>query len=144
MGTPKTQRTGYDLAPFLDALPVARREKARRLAEVFAEATGERPVLWGSIVGFGTTTTASGGPTHEWPAVGFAVRGTRLALYGLRGSQDADELLTRLGPHEAAVSCVYLKGVDDVDVGVLTELVRRGHARSAVPGPAGDPRQPSA
>ncbi|MGQ7296157.1 DUF1801 domain-containing protein [Quadrisphaera sp. KR29] len=133
MATPKTQRTGTDLAGHLDALPPARREGARRLADVFAAATGEQAVLWGSIVGYGTTTTSSsGGRTHEWPAVGFAVRGARLALYGLRSGPDAEELLARLGPHETGASCVYLRGLDDVDVAVLSELVRRGHARSAV------------
>ncbi|TNM69640.1 DUF1801 domain-containing protein [Streptomyces sp. NP160] len=132
MATPKTQRTGTDLGAFLEGLPAARRERARRLADVFAAATGEQAVLWGSIVGYGTTTTASGGRTHEWPAVGFAVRGAKLALYGLRGTPDAEELVARLGPHETGVSCVYLRGLDDVDVDVLTELVRRGHARAAV------------
>lgn len=131
--TPKTQRTGTDLAAFLDGLPAARRDGAQRLAEVFTAATGEPAVLRGSIVGFGTrTTTASGGRTHESPAVCFVVRGARFALYGLRGSPDAEELLAGLGPHEAAVSCMYLKKLDDVDVAVLTELVRRGRARSAV------------
>lgn len=133
MAAPKTQRTGTDLAGHLDALPAARQGAARAVAEVFARATSEQGVLWGSIVGYGTTTTTSSGRTHEWPAVGFAVRGTRLALYGLRSGPDAEELLTRLGPHEAAVSCVYLRRLDDVDVDVLTELVRLGHARSADP-----------
>ncbi|MBF5082549.1 DUF1801 domain-containing protein [Quadrisphaera sp. INWT6] len=138
MATPKTQRTGTDLAGHLDALPPARQPLARAVADVFARATGETAVLWGSIVGYGTTTTTSGGRTHEWPAVGFAVRGTRVAVYGLRSGPDAEELLARLGPHEAAVSCVYLRRlggeVGGADVDVLTELVRLGHARSAVTG----------
>ena len=69
--------------------------------------------------------------------MGFAVRGTRVALYGLRSGPDAEELLARLGPHEAAVSCVYLRGLDGVDLDVLAELVRLGHARSAVAGSSG-------
>lgn len=69
----------------------------------------------GSIVGCGTTTTtASGGRTHGWSAVGFAVRGGKIALYRMRGTPGAEDLLTRLGAHEAAVSCVYPRGLDDV------------------------------
>jgi len=136
VATPKTQRTGTDLAGHLDALPPARQPLARAVAGVFARATGEPAVLWGSIVGYGTTTTTSGGRTREWPAVGFAVRGTRVALYGLRSGSDAEELLVRLGPHEAAVSCIYLRGLGrdlgGADADVLAKLVRLGHARSAV------------
>ena len=50
-------------------------------------------------------------------------------------------MLARLGPHEAAVSCVYLRRlggeVGGADVEVLTELVRLGHACSAVTGASG-------
>ena len=129
MASQKTLPGDEDVAVFIDAVPDdARRDDALKLCELLASWTGEPPVMWGtSIVGFGCYRYRydSG---HEGTAalVGFSPRKTRLVLYLVGGVQDRyPQLLRRLGPHKVGKGCVYLKRLDDVDVGVLRRLVDR-------------------
>jgi hypothetical protein len=61
-------------------------------------------------------------------AVGFSPRKASLALYGLIYGPDAEQLLPRLGKHKTGVGCLYINKLDDdVDTGVLEQLVREGY-----------------
>jgi hypothetical protein len=61
--------------------------------------------------------------TGEPPVVGFAIRGRELVLYLTAESEAQQALLARLGPHKMGKSCLYLKRLADLDVGVLEQLV---------------------
>ncbi|MFC7765669.1 hypothetical protein [Leucobacter soli] len=56
MAESKTQPTDADVGEFLRAAtPSKRRDDGLRLAEIFHDVTGVRPVMWGaSIVGYGS------------------------------------------------------------------------------------------
>mgnify|MGYP000907786563 CR=1 FL=1 len=139
-GNPTTQ-TGESAAAYVEKLEGRRREHGRLLLEIFARATGQRPAMWGpSMIGYGQVhyryATGHEGDTFH---VGFSPRKAKISLYGLQGLPRSEELLARLGKHQTAVSCVYVNKPEDIDLGVLEELVR--HAWETEPGACGNNRK---
>lgn len=126
MAEPKTTATSASAAEFLDTVADPRRRAdAIAACDLIGEVTGAAPVMWGdSIVGFGTYHYRyASGRAGDWPAVGLSPRKTALVLYLSTGFDGAQSLLDRLGPHQIGKTCLYLKRLDDVDTGVLRELV---------------------
>ena len=127
----KTQPTQQDPAAFIGALThPTRRGDAEALLALMGRVTGEPAVMWGpSMIGFGQYhyRYASG---HEGDAlaVGFSPRASAQALYGLLAAPEAELLLPRLGRHRRGAGCLYVTSLASVDLDVLEELVRRGHA----------------
>ena len=126
MAEPKTTPTSASVSAFLDDIadPV-RRKDAKTLATLMKRVVGKKPVMWGSsIVGFGSYQYkyASG---HEgtWPLAAFSPRKSDLTVYLMPGFAGSKSLLARLGPHKTGKACLYLKRLDDVDLGVLETLV---------------------
>ncbi|HET8994229.1 MULTISPECIES: DUF1801 domain-containing protein [unclassified Rhodococcus (in: high G+C Gram-positive bacteria)] len=125
----KTQPTDASVAEFLDAVqhPV-RRADAWTLHDMMTEVTGQGAVMWGpSMVGFGRYHYRyESGREGDALAVGFSPRKSNLALYGLTIAPEAEQLLGTLGKYKAGAACLYVNKLTDVDLGVLTDLVRRG------------------
>lgn len=129
MAEQKTKPTDADVAEFLAAAtPARRRTDGQRLAEIFADETGEAPQMWGpSIVGYGSyRIPATGG---DWPKVGFSPRKAQLSLYGLKDLPAGVELLPELGRFTEGAGCVYVRTLDDIDEDVLRRLIRIGWDR---------------
>lgn len=129
--TLKTAPTGGKVDAFLAGLDAARRDEARALVALMSKRVKAPATLWGSsIVGFGNVhLTYESGRELDWFRCGFAVRAKAIALYGLQPSDDSTKrLLAKLGPHEAKGGCVLLKALDQVDRGVLTQLIDRTRA----------------
>ena len=124
MSEPKTQPTDASVEDFLAAVePARRRDEGRIVCALMQEVTGETPVMWGpSIVGFGRYTYVnSTRKPADWPRMGFSPRKTALTLY-LASTPQTEALLARLGPHTTSVACLYIKRLDQVDMGVLRDL----------------------
>lgn len=122
----KTQATTKSVQAFLRAVPHERRRRdAFALLDLFAEVSGEEPVLWGDkIVGFGTYNYRyDSGRTGQWPRTGFSPGKAHCSVYIMSGFAGHEELLARLGPHTHAVSCLYLRDLEQIDLTVLRELV---------------------
>ncbi|MET7951191.1 DUF1801 domain-containing protein [Micromonospora sp. NPDC005324] len=106
-----------------------RRADAGRLRAIMGELTGEPAVMWGaSIVGFGSYHyTYESGRSGDAPLVGFSPRKQNLVLYLTGGGLEEPDaaLLARLGPHREGKGCIYLRRLDDVDEGVLRQLIER-------------------
>jgi len=121
----KTQPTDASVEDFLAAVePLRRREDALAVCALMREVMGETPVLWGSsIVGFGRYTYVnSTKKPADWPIIGFSPRKAALTVYIMPGFQARADLLECLGPHTTSVSCLYIKRLDQVDMGVLRDL----------------------
>ncbi|MDX2009791.1 MAG: DUF1801 domain-containing protein [Myxococcaceae bacterium] len=121
---PKTKRTRASVSAFLDAVEDdAQRKQARRLATLMRSVTGKRPAMWGpSIVGFGEYPSTSG----PWPRAGFSPRKGSLVIYVMPGTKTVSALLKRLGPHKTGAVCLYVKSLDEIDEGVLRDVIARG------------------
>jgi hypothetical protein len=55
------------------------------------------------------------------PVVGFAIRGREFVLYLTAESDEQRALLAGLGPHRMGTSCLYVKRLADVEMGILEE-----------------------
>ena len=74
-------------------------------------------------VGFGRYTyVKTTKKPADWPIISFSLRKAALALYIMPGFQAQADLLERLGPHTTSVSCLYIKRLDQIDMGALRHL----------------------
>jgi hypothetical protein len=91
-----------------------------------AKATRDPGTMWGSsIVGFGEYHYVyESGREGDWFLVGFSPRKRDLTLYIMPGFDAYEELLGQLGKHKTGKSCLYINKLADVDVKVLSKLVR--------------------
>ncbi len=127
----KTRPTDESVMAFLNAVePERRRDQGLALLDIFTEETGAEPTMWGpSIVGFGRLRyTYPTGRSGEMSRVGFSPRKASLTLYGLTLYGSNTDLLDGLGKHSLGKGCLYLNKLEDVDLEVLRELIRRGWA----------------
>ena len=122
---PHTGDVGEFLAQVEDP---KKRADSHVLVELMSAVSGEPPVLWGTMVGFGHYHYKY--PTgHEGDSflVGFAPRKAEFSIYlmGAYFPQEnarREELLARLGKHRMGKACLYVKRLSDIDLDVLREL----------------------
>jgi len=124
----KTKMNDASVQAFLDQVePESKRQDCFRVLEIMREIVGEEPKMWGdSIVGFGQTHYKyASGREGDWFKIGFSPRKQNLTLYVMSGYEGYEDLMENLGKYKTGVSCLYLKHLDDVDVSVLREILRR-------------------
>lgn len=124
----KTKPTKASVSGFINKISdKGRREDCRTVLELMKDATGEEPQMWGSsIVGFGRYRYKyESGTKGEWMITGFAPRKNDLTLYIMRGFEPVADLMARLGKHKTGKSCLYIKTLADVDLGVLRKIVEK-------------------
>ena len=56
---------------------------------------------------------------------GFSPRKRNLTLYIMSGFDEYDGLLGKLGKYKTGKSCLYINKLEDIDLGVLTDLVQQ-------------------
>jgi len=130
MAENKTQRTKASVAAFLATIPDPHRQRdAKALAALIRKATGDRPAMWGSsIVGYGQMTyRGSKGRAVDWFPVGFSPRKAALVVYLMGGLKANANLLAKLGRHKVGGGCLYLPRLEEIDMKVLTRLIRLSH-----------------
>lgn len=129
MADQKTRPDTGNVDAFLAQLddPTKQRDSLA-LIGLMQEVSGEPPILWGTMIGFGSYhyRYASG---HEGDAmvIGFAPRKAEFSIY-LMGSylpeaeDERNALLARLGKHRMGKACLYVKRLSDIDLEVLRAL----------------------
>ena len=130
MGNTMTAVTGGDVEGFIAAVEDERkREDSQKLVVLMTRVTGEKPKMWGTIVGFGRYHYKyESGHEGETCLVGFSPRKAAFSIY-LMGNYfpdskaKAEELLGRLGKHSMGKGCLYVKKLEDVDLKVFEQLV---------------------
>ena len=127
----KTKVNDADVKKFIESVDNdTRREDGFTLLKMFTEITGKQPKMWGtSIIGYDQYHYKSERSSQEgdWPMVGFSPRKTKLSLYVLCGAKEQEALLAKLGKHKAAVGCLYINKLADVDEAVLRELIKKSY-----------------
>ncbi len=124
----KTTKNTASVSAFINAIEDKhKRADAKKIMSMMRAATGKRAAMWGSsIVGFGSYRyTYASGRQNVWMQVGFSPRKQNLSLYIMSGFSDFDSLLKKLGKYRTGKSCLYINRLDDVDEGVLQELINR-------------------
>ena len=84
--------------------------------------------MWGpTIIGYGEYHyTYDSGREGDFLATGFSPRKANMVLYIMPGYQEFGEILERLGKHRTGKSCLYVNKLADIDLNVLSELIRTG------------------
>lgn len=126
MAENKTRPSVAGVEDFLAAVPdPERREDARTLCAMMERLSGEPPRMWGaSIVGFGSYHYKyDSGREGDMARISFSPRAKELVLYLVEGFPRHKELMDRLGKHRTGQSCLYIKSLDQVDRGVLEQLI---------------------
>ncbi len=128
MAEPKTKPIDEDFDAWLATVEPRRQAETVTLIDLFSSTTGFKPRLWsGNMVGFGRYDyTYASGRSGTWFATGFAPRKAKLSIYIMPGYADFGPILDRLGKHTIGKSCLYVNKLPDIDLGVLSELIRAG------------------
>lgn len=125
----KTVPTGQSVERFLGAVEPARKaDEALILDALFRKVTGYAPVMWGpSMIGYGKYNYRyKSGREGEFLATGFSPRKAAHSIYIMPGYADFGDILSRLGKHKLGKSCLYVNKLADVDLDVLSDLIRAG------------------
>lgn len=138
MSENKTKPSGESVDEFLRTVSEQRAQEARLLLAMMQEISGEPPKMWGpSIIGFGSVHyTYDTGREGDMPRLGFSPRKAQLTIY-FEGFDAYGEQLARLGPHTLGTSCLYIKKLEAIKLGVLREMLeqsfRRGRDKAQAP-----------
>ena len=81
--------------------------------------------MWGtSIVGFGTYHYRyASGREGDSLITGFSPRKQNLAIYIMPGFSSYQSELKKLGRHKAGKSCLYVRSLGDIDMGILKSII---------------------
>lgn len=122
----KTQPTEQTIAAFIASIKDPQMQKdCKVVARIMQEVTHDKGKMWGSaIAGYGVAHLKyASGRELDWFSVGFSPRKQALTLYLMMGYENKKDLLAKLGKHSIGKSCLYLKNLSEVDLGVLKKLV---------------------
>ncbi|HFH9921511.1 DUF1801 domain-containing protein [Streptococcus sp. P25B114] len=110
---------------FAELKTVRKQEDAYKLLELHQRISQEEAVVWyPSIIGFGCYHYKyDTGTEGDSPILAFAARQAKISLYIDQNLPGRQELLDRLGKHKAAVGCVYVNKLADIDMEVLEEIL---------------------
>ena len=121
----KTRPTKVSPRTFINQVDNEQKRKdCRELLVLMQDITGHPPKMWGtSIVGFDQYHYEyASGREGDILLTGFSPRKQDLVLYLGPGLENKG-LMAKLGKHKSGKGCLYLKTLDDVDRGVLRELI---------------------
>lgn len=125
----KTKETTESVSAFIDkTTDKGRRADCLAVIDMMRAVTKEEPKMWGSsIVGFGRYHYKSeSGREGEWMLTGVSPRKGALTLYILGGFDKFADIMPHLGKYKmSGGSCLYIKTLADVDLGVLKKLIAR-------------------
>ncbi|HLO15879.1 MAG TPA: DUF1801 domain-containing protein [Anaerolineales bacterium] len=122
----KTQVTKASVDKFLQGI---RDEKKRadcyQILKIMKRVTKAEPKMWGTaIIGFGDHHYVyASGREGDWFLAGFSPRAQNLTLYMMGGFDQ--ELLKKLGKYKTGKGCLYINKLEDVDLKVLNELIKK-------------------
>lgn len=127
----KTIATKASPSAFINAIDDKdKRQACRTLVKLMKTVTGKPPKMWGaSIVGFGQYHYRyESGREGDFFLTGFSPRKQNLSIYIVTGFSSYSPLMKKLGRYKLGKSCLYIKTLDDIDVGVLSTLIEKSVA----------------
>lgn len=127
----KTKPGSMTPEEIIEAIPdEKRRQEAEILLGLFIKATGQSPVVWGQkYIGFGSYRyTYQSGHQGEIYKTGFAITKNKITFHLYMDEKQRDRYLEKLGKVKTGKSCLYINHLEDVDEGILTEIIKNGYA----------------
>jgi hypothetical protein len=122
----KTKPTEISVESFINTVPDEQKRKdSFALVEIMKRMTGFEPKMWGpAIIGFGSYHYKyASGREGDICLVGFSPRKANLTLY--LGLGDQPEIPQNLGKHKMGKGCLYINKLEDVNLDVLSGVIRQ-------------------
>jgi len=127
----KTKVNDVSVEDFINSVADEKKRKdGFTLLAMFKRVTGEPAKMWGSsIIGFGQYHYKSERSRQEgdWMLTGFSPRKQALTLYIMHGLENETDSLKKLGKHKTGMGCMYINKLDDVDLTILEDLVKKNY-----------------
>ncbi|ASO07264.1 DUF1801 domain-containing protein [Arenibacter algicola] len=126
----KTRPNNNSVIAFLNSVEgEEKRKDSHALLQLFKSITLEPGVMWGeSIVGFGSYHYKyDSGREGDMCITGFSPRKSNFSIYIMSGFSNYQDLLELLGPHKTGKACLYVKRLSDIDMDVLSEIIRSSY-----------------
>jgi len=128
---PKTVATNDNVIDYLATLDESQQRDSQILVGMMQSVSGEPPVLWGKIIGFGRYHYKSrSGIEADWPLIAFAPRKGKLSLYLTYEAEKFADELEKVGKHEVGKGCIYFKNLDHANLGELEKLIAKAYEKS--------------
>ncbi len=130
MSANKTRPNNASVISFLDKVEdQVQKRDSYTLIDILKEITGEEPVIWGSsIIGFGSYHYKyDSGREGDMMLTGFSPRKQNLSLFIMAGFTKYEKLMQKLGKYKTGKSCLYIKRLSDINMDVLTELIKASY-----------------
>ena len=103
-----------------------RKSDSLQLLPLITEASGYKPCLAGSAIGFGRYQYKyDSGREGDSSVVAFSPRKQNLVVYIMPGFSKYQDMLASLGKFKTGSSCLYINKLEDIDLKVLKKLVKR-------------------
>lgn len=122
----KTKPNNQNVDDFLKKLSdPAKRKNCHQVLDIMKQITQQEPKMWGdSMVGFGNYHYQyTSGREGNWFLTGFSPRKQSLTIYIMSGFDQFEHLMSQLGKYKNSKSCLFVKKLDDIDLGILKELI---------------------
>ena len=102
-----------------------RKLDAIALLPILEKASGYKPYLTGSIIGFGKYHYKyESGREGESSVIAFSPRKQNLVVYIMPGFAQYDDLLNDLGKYKLGKSCLYINKLADIKLDVLEKMAK--------------------
>ena len=124
----KTKVNDAPVEKFLDSVKDEQTKKdCFTLLDLLKKTTKQEPKMWGSsIVGFGTYHyKGKSGREGEWFVTGFSPRKQNMTVYFCTGFHNMEPFMKKLGKFKTSVGCLYFKNLSDIDIKMLTEMIKQ-------------------
>ena len=104
-----------------------KKKSSRQILEILKDISKKKAKMWGdSIIGFGKYHYKyASGREGDWMRIGFSPRKQYLTLYIIDGFDKHRELMENLGKYKTGKSCLYIKKLEDIDIDILKELMKK-------------------
>jgi hypothetical protein len=102
-----------------------RKSDSMILLSILEKASGYKPYLSGSTIGFGKYHYKyESGLEGDSSVIAFSPRKQNLVVYIMPGFSQFESLLKGLGKHKLGKSCLYINKLSDLNIDVFEEIAR--------------------
>ena len=126
MAENKTKETKASVDKFINSIKDENiRTDCFQITSLMKEVIKEKPKMWGAnMVGFGNYHCKyKSGREGDFSPTGFSPRKQNLTLYLMSGFDHLEELMEKLGKYKAGKPCLYIKGLNDIDLKILKKMI---------------------
>jgi hypothetical protein len=124
----KTKETTASVDDFINTIQdEQKRLDSLHIIKLMTESIGEEPKMWGAtLIGFGIKRYKSPktGREVDWFQMGFSPRKANLSLHMGLDIQRFSDQLKILGKHKTGAGCLYINKLADIDLKVLTQMIK--------------------